>query len=394
MFGILNCSIPGSSAPGPLGSPRRWLGPLLALVVLAASCGGDDTSDDAADDGSASASASAPTDDGTDETTPSNDDVAASSTDADTDGTETETPPEADSTTAGDTITIEHPGGTSEVPVGATPALALDENTAFLLWGLGVEPDAVYGSFFTVSGPVVAAEFGLEVTPHNLSEPSIEATADLGPQVIVGTDHPATLEAYDLWSAVAPTVLLPYSGAWQDQLRLAASAFGVEERAEAQIAALDGEIDRVATRVAEQFDEPPSVSVIASLNNTPFAIAAVGETAALLDRLGFARPEAQQVEVDPSFPFAFFSPELVNDHDADYVLTMGGGIYDDLTGVPLYDSLQGERVVVDGEAWNGSHPFAIAWMLADIEAVVLDGGPAATLDDTLARWTAYRALSS
>lgn len=82
----------------------------------------------------------------------------------------------------------------------------------------------------------------------------------------------------------------------------------------------------------------------------------------LLDDVGVARPEAQQVEVPDELPFISFSPELLTEHDAHVALPMaGGGVYDAMTALPLDAELTGSTATAEDEFWTSSHPFAVSW---------------------------------
>ncbi|MEM7288576.1 MAG: ABC transporter substrate-binding protein [Actinomycetota bacterium] len=361
---------------------------LAALALIAAACGGDDDSSSASDPASASNSATEvaaePTSEEEADDPEPEPEEAAPEPEAEPEG-ESEPEPEEPAT-----VSVEHPGGITEVPTEVDTVLALDENAAYVMWELGVEPTTIYGSFFTVGTAAVAEGFGVEITPHDLEDPAVESAAQLAPDLIVGTDHPATLEIYDLWSNIAPVVLFPFAGAWQDQLQLIAGAFGAEDIAAARIAGLEAEIARVRDEIAAAYDTPPVVSVIGSLGGTTFAVASeFSAVADLLTELGLARPEAQMVEVSPDFAFIFFSEETIGDHDADVILTLTGGIYADLSELPTFGSLTGATHPVDGESFLASHPFAIAWILQDLESVLLGDGATGSLDDTLTRWQAY-----
>ena len=235
----------------------------------------------------------------------------------------------------------------------------------------------------------------VDVLAHDLFNGSIEAAAALAPDLIVGTDHPGTLRNYDNWSEVAPVVLIDYAGAWQEQLATAGEAIGADDVAAARTAALETEIERVADRIAAEFDSAPSISVIASLAQMPFFVPEVGTASGELFReLGLTRPETQRVEGDPAFPVEFFSAELLLDHDAEFVFSLGGGIYEDVSAFELFPALTGTTTIASGDEWLATHPFAIAWILEDIEAIMLDGGDVGTADDIVDRWRAYEGLGA
>lgn len=353
---------------------RQGAALVVVATLLATACGDGD-------DGSSGASA----------TTAAPVTTVATTTPAAPETTDATTTPPPDQLAAG-TFEVEHVAGLTEVPADPQHLLALDEVAAYLLLDVGVAPDEIYLSFLTVSTPVVAEELGIPTQDHNIASPSFEAAAASGTDLIIGSDHPASLGNYELWSDVAPTVLFGNDATIEEQLEVVARAAGRQDAAVDRIAALQAKVGRLADRIATTFDQPPSVSVIGSLGGMLFAPPSdIGALPLILADLGLARPTAQQVEVDPGFPFVFFSEEELLSHDADVVLTLGGGIYEDVTGLGLFPSLTGDTAVVEGELWLSTHPFGVDWVLADLEAVLFAEGEVATLEDTSQRWADYAA---
>ncbi|MEM9608507.1 MAG: ABC transporter substrate-binding protein [Actinomycetota bacterium] len=280
------------------------------------------------------------------------------------------------------------------MPVDPKNILALDEYSAFQLWDLGFEPTTVYASLLTLYTEPVANEMGVELTEHLLADPAIEAAAAIAPDLIVSFGHPVTLERYDLWSEAGPMFLYSDAAPWQEQLTRVGEALGAEDVAAQRIAGIDAEIARIAAEIDAAFETPPTVSIMGSGEGFgPFAAPAMLTTSgALLDQLGLDRPDAQRVEVNPALPLIFFSEETLLDHDADFVFVLAdGGFYGDGMGdLPLFPSLTGTTANVSGEFWLGTFPFAVSWILADIEAVLLGDGVTRTGADVVDHWNAYR----
>ncbi|MEM9132257.1 MAG: ABC transporter substrate-binding protein [Actinomycetota bacterium] len=357
-------------------SPRSLLaGAAIVLsVALLAACGdgGDGEQTASATSASASASTSASASEPTDPGSPSTEEAEPAFR------------------------TIEHAGGTTDVPVDPQNILALDEYSAFILWELGVEPTTVYRSLLTVYTEPIASARGLELIDHALADPAIEASAALAPDLVVSFAHPTTLETYDLWSEVGPIVLYDDSEPWQEPIALVGEALGAEDVAAERIAALEAEIARLAARIDDTFDTPPTVSIIGDIGGSTFALPDnTSASAALLDELGLGRPEAQQAEVDPALPFIFFSEETLLDHDADFVFVLADGGFsgDGIDDLELAPSLTGTTADISGEFWFASFPFAVAWMLADLEAVLFGEGEVRTGADVLDHWNAYAGQS-
>jgi len=87
-----------------------------------------------------------------------------------------------------------------------------------------------------------------------------------------------------------------------------------------------------------------------------------------------------------------FSLERLTDHDADTLITVTGAVYDTeavITTSPLYAALgavgRGRAFQVSGDMWLGAFPFAAAWMLGDLEDILLDDRPAG--GTALERWS-------
>ncbi|MEM8925016.1 MAG: ABC transporter substrate-binding protein [Actinomycetota bacterium] len=350
----------------PHASITRLLAVLAVLALVAIACSDGDDTDASSSDAEASASEPAATDDADDAST-------------------------ADSEPA--VRTMEHVGGTTDVPTDPQNILALDEYTALMMWDLGVEPATVYHSLLTVYTEPIADAFGVELIEHALAEPAIEASAALAPDLIVSFAHPTTLDSYDTWAEVGPMFIYADADPWRDQFLTVGDALGAEDAAARRIAELDAEIARIAAEIDAAYDEPPTVSIVGAIGGaSPFAVPdSLSATAALLRKLGLGRPEAQQVEVEPELPFIFFSEETLLDHDADFIFALAdGGFYGDgISELSLAPSLTGVTTNISGEFWFASFPFAVAWILADIEAVLLGDGEARTGADVLDHWDAY-----
>ncbi|MEM7323327.1 MAG: hypothetical protein AAF531_09595, partial [Actinomycetota bacterium] len=188
---------------------------VLSVALLLAACGNDD--------GDGESAASAPTESAS-ASEPANASDSASASEP-TDPAEPAPTDEA----APEFRTIEHAGGTTEVPVDPQNVLALDEYTALVMWELGFQPTTVYRSLLTVYTEPIASAQGIELVEHALADPSIEASAALAPDLILSFAHPTTIERYDLWSEAGPTVLYDDSKPWQEPITVIGEALGAED---------------------------------------------------------------------------------------------------------------------------------------------------------------------
>lgn len=138
---------------------------------------------------------------------------------------------------SGETRTIEHAAGTTDVPANPRRVVPLDE----------VLPPSLIALGFTPAGLTEDAEGGLEdvaeLLPDDLNiedierigegdEVNLETIATIEPDLILGTD--LNEEIYDQLSEIAPTVLVERggNGDWRRRFRDVAGALGRMERAE------------------------------------------------------------------------------------------------------------------------------------------------------------------
>ncbi|NYD66299.1 iron-siderophore ABC transporter substrate-binding protein [Agromyces atrinae] len=163
--------------------------------------------------------------------------------------------------TDGDTITIEHALGTSEVP--ANP-----ERVATVAWAnqevplaLGVVPVGMAAANFGDDDgdgvlPWVTEkleELGAE-TPVLFDETDgidFEAVADTNPDVILAAYSGLTQEDYDTLSEIAPVVAYPetaWGTSWRDMISFNAAGMGMADEGEALIADLEKEIADTAAK--------------------------------------------------------------------------------------------------------------------------------------------------
>lgn len=300
------------------------------------------------------------------------------------------------------TRTIDTEFGPVEVPLEPRRVVALDEYAALNAMAIGVEPVLVFGSFQSEVGGVVIADAGIEVSAAASEDgPNFEAIAAADPDLILFTTEGALATSHEQLSAIAPAVSLPYSTPWRDVIDATAAVFGRTEAAAGLIAAVEA---RMAP-LQEALDEAPmSVSILADSLGMTFAASMVSPMSQIIDEVGFARPPAQRDgEPDTTFDAAIpISLETVGDHDADVVVVLSGAYYaaETILDAPTFQALpavvEGRSVVVDGDMWFGTYPFAIVWLLEDLAAIHSGEGQAGigTTDDISARWAAFEELAA
>lgn len=138
---------------------------------------------------------------------------------------------------SGETRTVEHFAGTTEVPVNVERVVALDNTIAAGMVRLGSPPAGAADDVeaqFEGAGDLLPEGFdaGAIETVGISTEANLEAIAAIGPDMIVASDFEE--EIYEELSGISPTVLIEWgnNGDWRRRFRDAAGALGLDERAE------------------------------------------------------------------------------------------------------------------------------------------------------------------
>ncbi|MEM9134329.1 MAG: ABC transporter substrate-binding protein [Actinomycetota bacterium] len=357
-------------APMVMTRSRRLLAVGVATAVLLAACGGDATGDDAdraADDVETPAAE------------PSADTASAE------EGEGADQP--AGGADDGGTITVQDATGEVTIPVTDEGVYVLDEIAALTMLILDVEPIGV--ERFAEAGsvtPIFDAE-GVDAIPAGSLEPIAAARPDL----ILGISHPRSTGVRDQHAAIAPVVYPDFTGTWLDQMDLFAVATGRMERATRVAEVIDERVAELRGRVDEAGLTGSTASVVQFQAGGYYAHDPSTLIGTLLDELGFVRSELQSG--DGGFGYIPLSEETLGaETDADVVF----GIIDtEGTGLSVFDSptvdVSDTPHTVVTDMWIANHAFAAWLMLDDIEAVLFGDGSAATVDEILASWEAFKA---
>jgi iron complex transport system substrate-binding protein len=274
---------------------------------------------------------------------------------------------------------VVHAAGTTNVPADVDRVVALDQPAALNALSLGVDLAVVFTGFQAQpETEEILANHDIATEPYFVAQPDLEAVAAARPDLIIGSGHPATVAAYDRYSAIAPTVVIAFSTDWHDQLSVTAAALDRHAQADALAARINRRVRDLRGAIADRGLDSTSVSVIGSIRGEPFAFPNSGLAGRLLTRIRLSRPAAQDVEVASDQGFVTFSPERLPDHDADTLITVTGAVYDTsetIIGSPLYERLQavrdGHDYHVAGDMWLGAAPFAAAWILDDLAHILI-----------------------
>lgn len=290
-----------------------------------------------------------------------------------------------DAGSSGETRTIRHALGTTEVPARPERVVVMD-------------PYASLQSALAVGSPVVGSPtFPDDPFPSFLSkrktagieglgydQPSIEKVATLRPDLIVGwVDWIEYFEAYEKLSEIAPTVAVKSSYDWKENSFLVAGVLNARERMEALISDYEVRVEKLE----EAMGDRPEVSVVKPREDVLEVYTNRFYAGRILEEVGIRRPENQVVD-DPEKTSLELSLELIPEADADVILLMVGGGGEDEKAAreslrrfesnPLWKRLravQSGRVhEVNPDAWFiTSGPQAANAVLDDPERFLLDG---------------------
>lgn len=222
----------------------------------------------------------------------------------------------------GDTRTISHAAGETVVPADFDRVVTLWAPTFSAMLSLDEEPVGYAFNAEPVEGVDYPEGFDIDSLEHvgHSVELDFEEIAALGPEVIIGTT--VHEEMYDQLSEIAPTVILdwPGTGAWKQHLDDLAGVLDVEEKAEQVVADYDARVDEVAEAIGEPGDLEVSVArfhaseLRLEVNNSFPGM--------ILQDVGLARPEIQDVEVDGGYVPVSLENLPEADGDALFVYTI------------------------------------------------------------------------
>lgn len=362
---------------------------VLSLCLFGAGCAGSSSdADDASSSEAAQASAS---------------ENAAASSEASLDSADADASTEEASAEGGavETHTVQTDLGAVEIPVDPQRILALDEYAAMNMLVLGVTPAEVVGAYGSHVSQELLTGNGVAIS-ETADEMLVnfELIAALAPDVIVMTAESAFLGHYDQLSEIAPTVTLLYSAPWREVITKTGETFMREEEAVQAIAAVEAQLAEVAAKV--EASDVETLSILGETYGITFGVSSTAALSGVIEELGLGRP-ADQLDAEPMAGFESVAPistELLEGHDADLIAVLSGDYYDEnvLLEAPTFKDLpavkDGRSVVVDGDMWFGTHPFAVYWIAEDIANLVEGNGQdgVGVLEDTQERWAAFEEL--
>ncbi|MEM9035914.1 MAG: ABC transporter substrate-binding protein [Actinomycetota bacterium] len=290
--------------------------------------------------------------------------------------------------------------GEVEIPGGVETVLTLDAITALNMVSVGVEPSRYADPNGAVILQGLLAERGIELFEAGDGFSfNYESIAAEEPDLIVLTAGDGFDAIIDPLSDIAPTIVLPFGSSWRDAVLDTGAIFDRSEEAAQVVEALEGELALLAEEAATS---PFSVSILIQTFGILGSLSDDVAASSLIAEAGIERPAAQSgAEAMPGAPGLMdFSAEVLGDHDADFVVVMGGVFYDSdaLQELPTFQGLpavqDGRWGVADGDLWFAGHPFAVHWILQDLRAIASGGGPdgLGVTGDADRRWAEFLEL--
>ncbi|MEQ2527234.1 iron-siderophore ABC transporter substrate-binding protein [Bacillaceae bacterium CLA-AA-H227] len=276
--------------------------------------------------------------------------------------------------------TIEHAMGST--PIDKTPekvVILTNEGTEALL-ALGITPVGAVQSW--TGNPWyahIASEMKNVEVVGTESEVNLEAIASLQPDLIIG--NKVRQEAiYEQLSQIAPTVFSEnLAGNWKENCEFYAKALNLEEKGKDTLASYDARVDELKGKLGDQLMK--KISVVRFVAGDVRIYQKDSFSGVILDQLGFARPESQDVD---EFALNGVTKEQVPLMDGDilfyFTYETGDGAATELEKEwledPLFKNLtvskNGEVHKVDDVIWNtAGGVLAANKMLDDIENTFL-----------------------
>jgi iron complex transport system substrate-binding protein len=276
--------------------------------------------------------------------------------------------------------TVEHAMDTTEIKGTPKRVVILTNEGTEALLALGIKPVGAVKSW--TGNPWYdhikdqmegVKELGTE------AEPSLEAIAALKPDLIIGNKLRHE-KIYEQLSKIAPTVFSEtLRGNWKDNFMLYAKAVNQEEKGKKVIAEYDKRIEELKTKLGDKLKM--KVSIVRFMAGDVRIYHKDSFSGVILDQLGFARPESQNVN---DFAETGVTKERIPAMDGDilfyFTYETGDGEANKLEkewiNDPLFKSLnvakQGKVYKVSDTIWNtAGGVLAAHLMLDDIEKYFL-----------------------
>jgi len=292
----------------------------------------------------------------------------------------TESSVEKQETTEG--YSVEHAMGTTKLEKTPEKVVILTNEGTEALLALGVKPVGAVQSW-TGDPWYEHIENEMEgVTSVGMEgEPSLETIASLEPDLIIGNKMRHE-KIYEQLSAIAPTVFAEdLRGDWKKNFELYAKAVNKEEEGKKVIQDFDNRVTDLQTKLGDRLQK--EVSIVRFMTGDVRIYHKDTFSGVILDQLGFARPESQDVD---DFAEKNVTKERMPAMDGDIIFYFsyetGDGeatkLEEEWINDPLFQNLSavkaGNVQKVSDAIWNtAGGVIAANLLLDDIEKIFLEG---------------------
>jgi iron complex transport system substrate-binding protein len=280
-----------------------------------------------------------------------------------------------------ETYTVEHAMGTTEIKGTPKKVVILTNEGTEALLSMGVTPVGAVQSW--TGDPwydhIADKMKDVEVVGTE-SELNVEAIAKLQPDLIIGNKMRQE-EQYNQLKDIAPTVMAEtLRGDWKENFELYAKALNKEEKGQEVLGEYDQRIEDLKGKLGDKLNQ--QVSMVRFMAGDVRIYHKDSFSGVILDQLGFARPEGQDVD---DFAEKGVTKERIPAMDGDvlfyFTYETGDGeankLAEEWINDPLFQNLKvakQERVYeVDDAIWNtAGGVIAANKMLDDIEKYFLE----------------------
>lgn len=274
----------------------------------------------------------------------------------------------------GETRTIEHAMGATEIPAEPQRVVVLDTDKIDTALSLGVTPIGAARASETELPTYLGDLSGVTVV-GTTAEPDLEAVEALEPDLILGSKF--RQEAfYDELNAIAPTVFTEQVGVtWKENFLLDGDALGKGEEAKGLLEAYEARAAEFGASLGDAL--ATQVSLVRFMPDQIRYYGPDSFSGIVLGDVGLARPELQQLNGAEDRRFGEVSAEELDTVGGDVVFycaygTDGEAMLAEYTAGELWQSIPavqgGKAYPVDDEIWmTGIGVTAAGLILDDLE---------------------------
>lgn len=280
----------------------------------------------------------------------------------------------------GETRTVEHAMGSTDVPVEPERVVVLDTDKIDTALSLGVTPVGAARAGETEL-PTYLGDLSDVTVVGTLTDPDLEAIDRLDPDLILGSKFRQE-EFYDELSEIAPTVFTENVGiTWKENFLLDGEALGKGEEAQELLEEYESRATDIGFSIATAAGASPEISIVRFMPDHIRFYGPDGFSGIVVGDTGLGRPELQRLEGADDRRFGEVSPEELDTVDGDFIFYCaygpdGESQLTEYTSGPLWESMSaveaGQVHAVDDEVWmTGIGVTAAGMILDDLETYIL-----------------------